>query len=159
MGIFENDPLLGNRTSLEQLERQNEMYAQKLQELQKMPIQATQRRSLTPIWDEIDKIVSSLNEQEKSVLINNKEYYENSMSIQEMINAEILMLVKGRIESSPDGKAILEQQLSFVRRMAKSAKDETAKRDALFREYMTQYSDMSWKEFIDMKNGKTKTNK
>lgn len=158
MGMFENDPLLGNRPSLEQLERQNEMYAQKLQELRNMPVQSVpgHQRTSTPLWDEIDKIVSSLNEQEKSVLVNNKEYYENSVAIQEMVNAEILMLVKGRIEASPEGKAILEQQLSFVKRMSRAAKEETAKRDALFREYMTEHSDMTWQEFIDMKNGKPK---
>lgn len=85
MGMFENDPLLGNRPSLEQLERQNEMYAQKLQELRNMPVQPVpgHQRTSTPLWDEIDKIVSSLNEQEKSVLVNNKEYYENSVAIQE----------------------------------------------------------------------------
>lgn len=67
MGIFENDPLLGNRPSLEQLERQNEMYAQKLQELRNMPVHSVsqQQGTSTPLWDEIDKIVSSLNEQEK----------------------------------------------------------------------------------------------
>lgn len=157
--MFENDPLLGNRRSLEQLERQNEMYAQKLQDLKNMPIHNAPQRSSTPLWDEIDKIVSSLNEQEKAVLTNNKEYYENSVAIQEMVNAEILTLVKGRIEASPDGKAILEQQLSFVKRMSKAAKEETAKRDAMFREYMTEYSNMTWQEFIDMKNGKQKGKK
>ena len=128
MGIFENDPLLGNRPSLEQLERQNEMYAQKLQELRNMPVHSVsqQQGTSTPLWDEIDKIVSSLNEQEKTVLVNNKEYYENSVAIQEMVNAEILILVKGRIEASPEGKAILEQQLSFVKKMSRAAKEETA---------------------------------
>ena len=108
----------------------------------------------TPIWDEIDRIVSSLNDQERAVLNNNKEYYDNSMAIQEMVNSEVLLLVKGRIEGSVEGKAILEQQLSFVRRTSKIAKEETARRDALFREYVTEHGDMTWQEFIDWKNGK-----
>ena len=51
MGIFENDPLLGNRPSLEQLERQNEMYAQKLQELRNMPVHSVsqQQGTSTPL--------------------------------------------------------------------------------------------------------------
>lgn len=65
-----------------------------------------------------------------------------------------LKLVKGRIEGSVEGKAILEQQLSFVRRTSKIAKEETARRDALFREYVTEHGDMTWQEFIDWKNGK-----
>lgn len=76
------------------------------------------------------------------------------MAIQEMVNSEVLLLVKGRIEGSAEGKAVLEQQLSFVRRTSKIAKEETARRDALFREYVTEHSDMTWQEFIDWKNGK-----
>lgn len=83
-----------------------------------------------------------------------RDLYDNSMAIQEMVNAELLLLVKGRIEASAEGKAILEQQLSFVRRTSKTAKEETARRDALFREYVTEHSDMTWQEFIDWKNGK-----
>lgn len=141
---------------MERLTQENEAYTQKLQELKQVPgITSPQRVSTsTPIWDEIDRIVSSLNDQERAVLNNNKEYYDNSMAIQEMVNSEVLLLVKGRIEGSVEGKAILEQQLSFVRRTSKIAKEETARRDALFREYVTEHGDMTWQEFIDWKNGK-----
>ena len=152
--MFENDPLLSTGRSMDQLAKENEMYQQKLQALQQLPKSQSVQRTETPIWDEIDRIVSSLNEQERSILNNNKEYYDNSMAIQEMVNAELILLVKGRIESSAEGKDILEQQLSFVRRTSKTAKEETARRDALFREYVTEHSDMTWQEFIDWKNGK-----
>ena len=156
MSMFENDPLLSTGRSMDQLTKENEMYQQKLQALQQLPKSQSVQRTETPIWDEIDRIVSSLNEQERSILNNNKEYYDNSMAIQEMVNAELILLVKGRIESSAEGKAVLEQQLSFVRRTSKTAKEETARRDALFREYVTEHSDMTWQEFIDWKNGKPK---
>ena len=154
--MYESDPLLSTGRSLERLAQENEAYTQKLQELKQVPgITSPQRVSTsTPIWDEIDRIVSSLNDQERAVLNNNKEYYDNSMAIQEMVNSEVLLLVKGRIEGSVEGKAILEQQLSFVRRTSKIAKEETARRDALFREYVTEHGDMTWQEFIDWKNGK-----
>lgn len=154
--MFENDPLLGNHQSIEQLERQNELYAQKLQELRTMPTRhVPQPQTTTPLWDEIDHIVASLGEQEKAILVNSKEYYENSAAIQEMVNEQIILLVKGRIEASSEGKAILEQQLAFVRRMSKTVKEETARRDALFREYMTECSDMTWQQFMEMKKWKT----
>lgn len=152
--MFENDPLLTSGRNLKQLAQENEMYQQKLQALQQFPKTRPVQHTATPVWDEIDRIVSSLNDQERGILSNNKEYYDNSMAIQEMVNAELLLLVKGRIEASAEGKAILEQQLSFVRRTSKAAKEETARRDALFREYVTEHSDMTWQEFIDWKNGK-----
>lgn len=156
--MFENDPLLTSGRNLEQLAQENEMYQQKLQALQQFPKTQPVQHTATPVWDEIDRIVSSLNDQERGILSNNKEYYDNSMAIQEMVNAELLLLVKGRIEASAEGKAILEQQLSFVRRTSKTAKEETARRDALFREYVTEHSDMTWQEFIDWKNGNLNLN-
>lgn len=152
IGLPQNDPLLSPGKSLEQMERENEMFQQKLQTFQQMPKAA--QRSSTPVWDEIDRIVSGLSDQELAVMNNDREYYDNSMTIQGMVNTEILALVRGRIESSAEGKAVLEQQLAFVRRMAKTAREETAKRDAMLREYMTEYSHLTWQEFIDMKNGK-----
>lgn len=156
MGMFENDPLLASTgRSIESLAKENEALSQKIQAL-KFTQQPSHQATATPLWDEIDRIVSSLSEKEKALLNNDREYYENSMSIQEMVNSELLLLVRGRIESSPEGKAVLERQLSFVRRMAKMAREETARREALFQEYMTEHSDMTWQEFIDMKNGKRK---
>lgn len=82
MGMFESDPLLSTGRSLESLAQENEAYTQKLQALKQIPGITQQQRvsTPTPIWDEIDRIVSSLNDQERAVLNNNKEYYDNSMA-------------------------------------------------------------------------------
>lgn len=156
MGMFESDPLLSGGRSLDRLAQENEVYSQKLQELKQVPGITSQQHvsTSTPIWDEIDRIISSLNDKEKSVISNNKEYYENSVAIQEKVNSELISLVKGKIEASSEGKAILEQQLSLVRRAARLAKEDTAKKDALFQEYITEHSNMTWQEFIDWKSGK-----
>lgn len=152
--MFENDPLLGNRPSIEQLAHENEIIQQKLQTLQQMPTTPTAQRSNTPVWDEIDRITSSLSEQERNFLQSSQEFQENSMAIQEMVNIELVRLVRDRIEKSPEGNEVLNRQLSFVKRAVKTAKEETARRDALLNEYMTQYSDMTFKEFMEMKSGK-----
>ena len=81
------------------------------------------------------------------------------MAIQEMVNVELVRLVRDRIEKSPEGSEVLNRQLSFVKRAVKTAKEETARRDALLNEYMTQYSDMTFKEFMEMKSGKQPTQK
>lgn len=157
--MFENDPLLGNRPSIEQLTHENEIIQQKLQTLQQMPTTPTAQRSNTPVWDEIDRITSSLSDQERNFLQSSQEFQENSMAIQEMVNIELVRLVRDRIEKSPEGNEVLNRQLSFVKRAVKTAKEETARRDALLNEYMTQYSDMTFKEFMEMKSGKQPTAK
>ena len=152
--MFENDPLLGNRPSIEQLAHENEIIQQKLQTLQQMPTTPTAQRSNTPVWDEIDRITSSLSDQERNFLQSSQEFQENSMAIQEMVNIELVRLVRDRIEKSPEGNEVLNRQLSFMKRAVKTAKEETARRDALLNEYMTQYSDMTFKEFMEMKSGR-----
>jgi hypothetical protein len=96
--MFENDPLLGSRPSIEQLAHENEMIQQKLQTLQQMPTTPTAQRSNTPIWDEIDRITSPLSDQEHNFLQSSQEFQENSMAIQEMVNVELVRLVRDRIE-------------------------------------------------------------
>lgn len=59
--MFENDPLLTSGRNLEQLAQENEMYQQKLQALQQFPKTQPVQHTATPVWDEIDRIVSSLN--------------------------------------------------------------------------------------------------
>lgn len=150
--MFETDPLLKGRDydNIERLMHENEAVQRQIKAFG----QNAANRSQTPIWDEIDRIVSSLSSQEAAYLNSSDEFMENSTAIQELVNAEILAIVRARIEQSDEGHAILERQLAFVKKASRAAKEQQAQRDALLNEYMTQYSDMTFNEFMEMKNGK-----
>lgn len=45
------------------------------------------------------------------MLLNNQDYVNNYNALQSMVQAEVLNLVKGKIEASEDGKHLLEEQL------------------------------------------------
>lgn len=48
------------------------------------------------------------------MLLNNQDYVNNYNALQSMVQAEVLNLVRGKIEASADGKHLLEEQLKLV---------------------------------------------
>ena len=58
------------------------------------------------------------------------------------------------VEQTKDGKDALEKHLTLIKRLKKSAIQAEEKKSALWEEYITKYSNMSWNEFTAMKNKK-----
>lgn len=147
------DPLLQSRNyGLPEMDREQEALKQKLAELQKR--QYSQPQAAAPVWDEIDRITSSLSEKEFNFLAGNQEFQESSNIIQQILQNEYMRIMRPIVESTKEGKDALDKHLTLLKRLIKSAKDEADHRDALMNEYITQYSNLTWQEFIDMKNKK-----
>lgn len=68
-----------------------------------------------------------------------------------MVNAEILNLVKSRIESTQEGKELLSHQLKTVKRLKSKIIDETNREMEMFRkfrEFSKQHPEVTYEEFI-----------
>ena len=103
------------------------------------------------IWDDIDTEIEPMTDEQKSRLLQDEDYMETYTKIQSMVNAEILNLVKGRIESTPEGKELLSHQLKTVRRLKGKIIDETNREMEMFRkfrEYSKQHPGVTYDEFI-----------
>lgn len=147
------DPLLQSRNyGLPEMDREQEALKQKLAELQKR--QYSQQQAAAPTWDEIDRITSSLSEKEFNFLQGNQEFQESSVAIQQILQNEYMRIMRPIVESTKEGKDALDKHLTLLKRLVKSAKDEADHRDALMNEYITQYSNLTWQEFMDMKTKK-----
>lgn len=150
-----NDPLLqpGN-FGIPEMDREQEALRQKLDALQKRQYSHQQAAAAAPVWDEIDRITSSLSEKEFNFLQNNQEFQESSTCIQQILQNEYMRIMRPVVESTQAGKDALDKHLTLLKRLVKSAKDEADHRDALMNEYITQYSNLTWQEFMDMKTKK-----
>lgn len=147
------DPLLqGRRYSLPELEKEQEVMQQKIADMKRSYQQPSQ--PVTPVWDEIDSITSSLTDKEFDYLQNNQEFQESSMDIQQILQREYMRIMRPIVEQTKDGKDALDRHLTLLKRIQKTAKEEANKKEALMNEYIMQYSHLTWQEFIDMKNGK-----
>lgn len=77
--------------------------------------QVTQQPTTQGIWDAIDAEIAPLTQEQQNMLLSNQDYVNNYNALQSMVQAEVLNLVRGKIEASEDGKHLLEEQLKLVK--------------------------------------------
>ena len=117
------DPLLGTNVStsideqLQLLERQKQVLetARQQRQQQQLPVQQPAPQRL--IWDEIDTEIEPMTNEQKNMLFQDEDYVDIYNKLQGLVQAEILSLVKARIENTQEGKELLSQQLKIVKKM------------------------------------------
>lgn len=149
------DPLLGNSILSNNLEEQLQLlekYKQNLEsakQMNKIANSISQPQKL--IWDDIDAELEPLTIEQKNRLCQDEEYIETYNQLQTLVNNEILNLVKGRIESTEEGKSLLQNQLRIVRKLKGKIIDETNKEMEIFKkfkEYSKNHPEVTYDEFI-----------
>ena len=103
---------------------------------------------LCPIQTEGQKL---LTEEQKNMLFQDEDYVETYTRIQGMVQAELLNLVKGRIESTQEGKDLLQSQLKIVKKLKGKIIQETNREMEMFRkfrEFSKQHPEVTYDEFI-----------
>lgn len=137
------DPLLTSSDITDQLQRLKS-YESQLVQLQK-------GTSKELIWDSIDKEMSPLTDSQKAKFFEDKEYNEITTTLQNMVQIELLNLVKAKIESSAEGKDLLQKQLAVVKRLKNKIVQETDNEIAIFnkfREFSKDNPNLTYEDFI-----------
>ena len=131
------DPLLGNKTVGSDIEEQLRMLESRKQALESMKQLNTQaiQKPVAVTWNEIDSEMNVLNNDQKEKLFNNPDYVELYTSLQIMIQNELLELVKYKIEASPKGKVLLEEQLKLLKKLKARIIEDDSKDMELFRRF------------------------
>lgn len=158
------DPLLGppsNNISaeIEAYERRLQEALNQVQAQKQMALnpQAQKCASQSPLWDEMDKIVTDMSDIEIEALNNNPDYQKAQNVLMGILNREYMKIMRPIVEETKDGKEVLENLLSISKKVKKSASEEANKNIALFNEYTSKYADMPYAEFLKLKNsGKKK---
>lgn len=97
--------------------------------------QVTQQPTTRGIWDAIDAEIAPLTQEQQNMLLNNQDYVNNYNALQSMVQAEVLNLVRGKIEASEDGKHLLEEQLKLVKLLKSKIVEVTNKEMELFKAF------------------------
>jgi hypothetical protein len=146
------DPLLTQQGfNIEEQLRQLELRRQSLESMKQLNTQAIPQ---SLIWDSIDSEIKVLSQDQLSKLFESSEYLSTYTKIQELVNAEIVNLVKVKVENSQEGKQLLQEQLNIIRRMKPSIIEETNREVELFkrfREYSKTNPNVTYEEFIKAK--------
>lgn len=149
------DPLLGTSVvgnSLDEQLQLLEKYKQNLEAAKRMKQQQVQPAVPQKlIWDEVDAEISPMSDEQKSMLFQDEDYVDTYTKIQNMVQMEILNLVKARIESTPEGKELLQNQLKIVKKLKGKIIQETNREMEMFRkfrEFSKQHPEVTYEEFI-----------
>lgn len=161
-----NDPLLNPLSDLSsqmrELDRTQSTIEQKKAVLMQLAKQMEAEQSpvsQTPLWDEIDSLTAKMSDEEFGVIQNAPEFKKSSAALMDMVAAIQLQMIRPYVEKSAEGKKILEQHLTNIKFLSKSASAEVDKRLNDFREYTEKYSHMSYDEYRKMKGGVDNENK
>lgn len=103
------------------------------------------------IWNDIDKEISVLSDTQKAKLFEDKEYVETYNNLQSLVQNELLNLVKSKIESSVEGKNLLEKQLSRLKELKKKITEDSENELRLFnkfKEFSKDNPSVTYEEFI-----------
>lgn len=87
------------------------------------------------IWDAIDAEIAPLTQEQQNMLLTNQDYVTNYNALQSMVQAEVLNLVRGKIEASEEGNHLLEEQLKLVKLLKSKIVEVTNKEMELFKAF------------------------
>lgn len=154
---FAPDPILGQQSNVPidpmiQLNDWKQKYAELQNQQRNLTMQPQQ--SQTPTWDEIDKIMDSLTDSQRTFLNQNKEFVDSYQIVASIFQREELRVVRPLVERTKDGREALERHLSLIKKLHKDAKQAEEEKTALWNEYITNYSDMTFNDFMVKVKGK-----
>lgn len=125
-----------------------ENYRNKLQQLKALQSQQT---PVKLIWDDIDAEVRPMTDEQKKRMFDDAEYMETYVKLNEMVQNELLNLVKAKIENTLEGKELLSQQLKTVKRLKNDIINETNREMEMFKrfkEFSKLNPGVTYEEFI-----------
>ena len=147
--ILGGDSMFNSLDDIDTQIQKMEAYRQKLKQLKESQGQPSQSKHM--IWEEIDAEISPMSDEQKNRLLQDTDYVDTYNELQSMVQAELLNLVKGKIESTEAGKELLNKQLKIVKRLKIKIIDDTNREMELFKkfkEYSKNHPNASYSEFI-----------
>jgi hypothetical protein len=158
--VFSQDPLLyaslTNRQNPQaeyDMKRQlDEAMAQYQALSQTQPIQQKQQQK--DYLGEIDEIVRGLDSDTLTMLNADVEYLKINEDLQKMMQEEMMRSIKWKINSNQDAIYKMERMKELIQNVKKVKDDENRKVMADINDYITNYSDLTFDEYKQLKYGK-----
>lgn len=145
------DPILNYNPNTLQSYRENlEQELERLQAIRQMPTNPYNQIK-TNLWDEIEKEVSSLTNEQKVLLIKDETYSKIEEQLQMLVQQELFNLVKDKINNSEQGRKILQQQLDTIKSRKSAIIEESNREIELFKKFQIAVQanpNLTYPEFI-----------
>lgn len=149
------DPLLGspqlNYTSVEEQLRNLDARRQSLETLKQLNSQAAPVIS-TPIWDEIDAEIKVLTYDQQNKLFENEDYISIYSELNNLVQQELINSVKYKIENSPRGNKLLQDQLKLLKTLKNKIIESSNREMELFKnfqEFSKANPNVTYEQFLN----------
>lgn len=159
--VFSQDPLLyaslTNRQNPQaefDMRRQLDEAMAQYQALSQQSPPAQQKVQQKDYLGEIDDIVRGLDSDTILMLNADVEYVKINDDLQKMMQEEMMRSVKWKINSNPEAVTKMERMKELIQNVKKTKDEENRKVMADINEYITQYSDLTFDEYKQLKYGK-----
>lgn len=109
------------------------------------------------IWDDIDRELKSMTDNQKRKLSENSDYVKIVSSLQEIVQDELMNLVKDKILLRNDGKVLLDKQLNLIKILKDKIVEETNYEMELFKKFKEasiNNPDLTYNEFYEAENNR-----
>ena len=102
---------------------------------------------------ELDSITKGLTEDEINKLSQNVEYMRLSSELNQTIQNELMLLIKGNLNNRPDISDNIKKQIFIIKEIQEETNTEQRKNMAELNDYMKNYSHLTFNEYKNIKNG------
>ena len=103
------------------------------------------------IWSKIDTEIASCDKYMLDIISKDQNYIDVNNSLHNIVQQELLFLVRDKVEQREDGKRLLEKQLEIVKSIKEKSK-ETQQEEmmlfAKFKEYSKLHPNTTYEEFL-----------
>lgn len=143
------DPLLVHNPN--QYPTYQESLDYEIQRLNDLKQKLPRREERNTLWADIEKEVSSLNNDQKIILAKDSNYIRLEEQLQILVQQELLNLVKDKISNSEQGQKILKQQLEYIKEKKDKIVEQSNKELELFKKFQIAVQanpNLTYPEFI-----------
>ena len=103
------------------------------------------------LWNKIDTEISNCDKYVLDIICKDERYIAINNQLNNIVQQELLLLVRDKVEQREDGKRLLEKQLEIVKSIKESSKeqrDEEMMLFARFKEYSKLHPATTYEEFL-----------
>ena len=104
------------------------------------------------IWEEIDKEIASLTDEQKSILAKDEDYIAFDSALQSLVQSYLIDSVKEKVANSKEGKELLEKQLLYIKDKKRDIVKQSNKEMELFKRFQIAVQtnpNLTYSEFIN----------
>lgn len=102
---------------------------------------------------ELDTLMSNIGDDAKEALTSDKEYSKLNAELQAIINREILLTIRSKVNSNPEAIRNMERQIEMAKSARERCDDEHRRSISELNDYVKNYSSITFDEYKRIKSG------